>query len=142
MRNLRYLKFYNSHCPQECKTDNKIYLPEGLNLPLEEVRCLHWLKFPEKKLPNDFNPINLVDLKLPYSKIEQLWDGFKVYFIFVIFISLSEIFDLILLEMMINPSNLTCLLINSFVVFCVKLTWIIFFSDWRLVFCCHRIYKS
>ncbi|KAL1218395.1 Disease resistance protein RPS4B [Cardamine amara subsp. amara] len=77
MRNLWYLKFYNSHCPQECKTNNKINLPDGLNLPLKEVRCLHWLKFPEKELPNDFNPINLVDLKLPYSKIEQLWDGVK-----------------------------------------------------------------
>ncbi|XP_006279904.2 disease resistance protein RPS4 [Capsella rubella] len=77
MRNLRYLKFYNSHCPQECKTDNKINIPDNLKLPLKEVRCLHWLKFPLEELPNDFNPINLVDLKLPYSEIEQLWEGDK-----------------------------------------------------------------
>ncbi|VVB08007.1 unnamed protein product [Arabis nemorensis] len=78
MRNLRYLKFYNSHCPQECKTDNKINIPDGLELPLQEIRCFHWLKFPLEELPIDFEPINLVDLKLPYSEIEQLWDGVKV----------------------------------------------------------------
>ncbi|CAD5333991.1 unnamed protein product [Arabidopsis thaliana] len=77
MRNLRYLKLYNSHCPQECKTNNKINMPDGLELPLKEVRCLHWLKFPLEELPNDFDPINLVDLKLPYSEIERLWDGVK-----------------------------------------------------------------
>ncbi|CAL9241815.1 unnamed protein product, partial [Arabidopsis halleri] len=77
MCNLRYLKFYNSHCPHECKTNHKINIPDELELPLKEVRCLHWLKFPLKEVPNDFNPINLVDLKLPYSKIERLWDGVK-----------------------------------------------------------------
>jgi hypothetical protein len=78
MRNLRYLKLYNSHCPHECLTNNKINMPDGLELPLKEVRCLHWLKFPLEELPNDFDPINLVDLKLPYSEIERLWDGVKV----------------------------------------------------------------
>ncbi|CAN6866919.1 unnamed protein product [Brassica oleracea] len=77
MCNLRYLKFYNSHCPQECETKNKINIPDGLKLPLKEIRCLHWLKFPLEELPNDFDPINLVDLKLPYSEIKQLWEGEK-----------------------------------------------------------------
>uniref|UniRef100_A0A1J3FHF2 Disease resistance protein RPS4 n=2 Tax=Noccaea caerulescens TaxID=107243 RepID=A0A1J3FHF2_NOCCA len=77
MSNLRYLKFYNSHCPQECKTNNRINIPDELNLPLEEVRCLHWLKCPLEKLPNDFNPVNLVDLNLSYSEIKQLWEGDK-----------------------------------------------------------------
>ncbi|KAJ0252647.1 Toll/interleukin-1 receptor homology (TIR) domain-containing protein [Hirschfeldia incana] len=77
MGNLRYLKFYNSHCPQECKTNNKINIPDGLNLPLKELRCLHWLKFSLEELPNDFNPINLVDLKLPYSEIKRVWEGDK-----------------------------------------------------------------
>ncbi|KAG2302248.1 hypothetical protein Bca52824_030899 [Brassica carinata] len=77
MCNLRYLKFYNSHCPQECETKNKINIPDGLTLPLKEIRCLHWLKFPMEELPNDFVPINLVDLKLPYSEIKRLWEGEK-----------------------------------------------------------------
>ncbi|KAJ4880991.1 Disease resistance protein (TIR-NBS-LRR class) family [Raphanus sativus] len=74
MRDLRYLKLYSSHCPQECNPDHKIYLPDKLDFPLEEVRCLHWLKYPLQELPHNFNPKNLVDLKLPYSKVEHIWD--------------------------------------------------------------------
>lgn len=78
MRDLRYLKLYSSHCPQECKPNDKIRIPEGLDFPLEEVRCLHWLKYPLEELPPNFNPKNLVDLKLPYSEIEQIWKDMKV----------------------------------------------------------------
>lgn len=78
MRDLRYLKLYSSHCPRECKPNDKIRIPEGLDFPLEEVRCLHWLKYPLEELPPNFNPKNLVDLKLPYSEIEQIWKDTKV----------------------------------------------------------------
>ncbi|KAG5383442.1 hypothetical protein IGI04_034912, partial [Brassica rapa subsp. trilocularis] len=54
-----------------------INIPDGLNLPLKKIRCLQWLKFPLEELPNDFNPLNLVDLKLPYSEIQRLWEGDK-----------------------------------------------------------------
>ncbi|KFK35947.1 hypothetical protein AALP_AA4G059000 [Arabis alpina] len=77
MDHLRYLKFFNSHCHRECEVDCKLNFPEGLEFVLPEVRYLHWLKFPLDKLPQDFNPKNLIDLKLPYSHIEQLWDGDK-----------------------------------------------------------------
>ncbi|KFK22470.1 hypothetical protein AALP_AAs64007U000700 [Arabis alpina] len=77
MRNLRYLKFYNSRCHRECETHCKLNFPEGLEFPLDEVRYLYWLKFPLKKLPEDFNPKNLTDLNLPYSEIEEVWDGVK-----------------------------------------------------------------
>ena len=78
MINMRYLKIYNTDCPQECDPDITLNFPDGLQLPLEEVRCLHWLKFPLKELPPDFNPQNLVDVKLPYSEIEKVWEGDKV----------------------------------------------------------------
>jgi disease resistance protein RPS4 len=77
MRDLRYLKIYSTHCPQECESDIKLNFPEGLLLPLNEVRYLHWLKFPLKEVPQDFNPGNLVDLKLPYSEIERVWEDNK-----------------------------------------------------------------
>uniref|UniRef100_A0A1J3JH18 ADP-ribosyl cyclase/cyclic ADP-ribose hydrolase n=1 Tax=Noccaea caerulescens TaxID=107243 RepID=A0A1J3JH18_NOCCA len=77
MCGLRYLKIYSSHCPQQCKPNNKLNLPDGLNFPLEKVRYLHWLEFPLKEIPPDFNPQNLVDLKLPYSKIERIWSDDK-----------------------------------------------------------------
>ncbi|CAH2076516.1 unnamed protein product [Thlaspi arvense] len=76
MRNLRYLKFYSSRCHRECEADCKLNLPDGLEFPLDEIRYLHWLKFPLKNLP-DFNPKNLTDLNLPYSEIEEVWDGVK-----------------------------------------------------------------
>lgn len=78
MDNLRYLKFYNSSIPQEYEDDCKLIFPDGLDLPLQEIRYLHWLKFPKEELPQDFNPKNLIDLKLPHSKIKRLWDGVKV----------------------------------------------------------------
>lgn len=78
MRNLRYLKIYNSCCPRQCIADCKVHFPKGLEFPLEEVRYLHWLKFPFKELPTDFRPENLVDLRLPHSNIERVWKGYKV----------------------------------------------------------------
>ncbi|KFK33051.1 hypothetical protein AALP_AA6G323900 [Arabis alpina] len=78
MHNLLYLKIYDSCCPRQCKADCNLYFPDGLELPLEEVRYLHWVKFPLKELPPDFRPANLVDLRLPFSKIERVWEGVKV----------------------------------------------------------------
>ena len=78
MRNLRYLKLYSSHCHRQCKADCKLNFPDELELPLDEIRYLYWLKFPFKNLPKDFDPKNLTDLNLPYSKIEEVLDGVKV----------------------------------------------------------------
>ncbi|KFK24060.1 hypothetical protein AALP_AAs46094U000200 [Arabis alpina] len=77
MSNLRYLKIYDSCCPRHCKPDCELYFPDGLAFPLEDVRYLHWLKFPLRELPSDFRPENLVALRLPYSKIERVWEGLK-----------------------------------------------------------------
>lgn len=78
MRKLRYLKIYDSSYPQQCKVDCKLYFPDGLRFPLDEVRYLDWLKFPLRELPSDFRPENIVDLRLPYSNITRVWEGFKV----------------------------------------------------------------
>ncbi|CAH8363713.1 unnamed protein product [Eruca vesicaria subsp. sativa] len=75
--NLRYLKIYDSLCPQQCDSDCKVNLPDELELPFQEIRYLHWLKFPLDKLPPDFNPNNLIDLRLPYSKVERVWESAK-----------------------------------------------------------------
>ncbi|XP_023643371.1 uncharacterized protein LOC17875362 isoform X2 [Capsella rubella] len=77
MQNLLYLKIYDSYCPRKCKADCNLYFPDGLEFPLKEVRYLHWVKFPLLELPPDFRPENLVDLRLPYSKIERVWEGLK-----------------------------------------------------------------
>ncbi|KAF3538719.1 hypothetical protein F2Q69_00023719 [Brassica cretica] len=75
--NLRYLKIYDSLCPQQCDSESKVNLPDELKLPFQEIRYLHWLKFPLDKLPPDFNPNNLIDLRLPHSKIERVWETAK-----------------------------------------------------------------
>ncbi|KAG2319174.1 hypothetical protein Bca4012_054562 [Brassica carinata] len=75
--NLRYLKIYSSHCNRQCKADCKLNFPDGLELPLNEIRYLYWLKFPFKNLPEDFVPKNLADLNLPFSEIEEVWKDVK-----------------------------------------------------------------
>ena len=79
MDNLRYLKIFDSCCPRQCKT-KCIHVPNGFKFPLKEVRYFHWVKFPLEELPPDFSPGTLVDLRLPYSKIERVWKGVKVCF--------------------------------------------------------------
>lgn len=96
MRNLRYLKFYSSRCDRECEADCKLNFPDGLEFPLDKIRYLYWLKFPMKKLPKDFNPKNLTDFNLPYSEIEEVWEGVKVC------VSLFEFIVLILLAYLIS----------------------------------------
>lgn len=78
MCNLLYLRIFSSAFLQEGELDFQISIPKELHLPLDEVRYLHWLKFPLEKLPSDFNATKLVNLELPYSSIKQVWEGVKV----------------------------------------------------------------
>ncbi|KAK0579946.1 hypothetical protein LWI29_033830 [Acer saccharum] len=47
----------------------------GLAFLPDELRYLHWGRYPLEVLPSSFNPENLVELDLFYSKIKQLWEG-------------------------------------------------------------------
>ncbi|CAE6218521.1 unnamed protein product [Arabidopsis arenosa] len=79
MSSLRYLKVYNSLCPPHSETECKLNLPDGLEFPKDNaVRYLHWVKFPGTELPSDFDPNNLIDLRLPYSNIITVWSRYKV----------------------------------------------------------------
>ncbi|CAN8246049.1 unnamed protein product [Cochlearia groenlandica] len=79
MRNLRYLKVYSSVCPNHCETECTLNLPDGLEFPKENiVRYFEWIKFPGKELPSSFEPKNLIDLRLPYSKITRVWEDTKL----------------------------------------------------------------
>uniref|UniRef100_A0A0D3AU96 ADP-ribosyl cyclase/cyclic ADP-ribose hydrolase n=1 Tax=Brassica oleracea var. oleracea TaxID=109376 RepID=A0A0D3AU96_BRAOL len=92
MGNLQYLKIYNSCCRRHCRADCNLYFPDGLDFPLEEVRYLHWVKFPLHELPQNFRPESLVDLSLPYSKIERVWEGVKVCLLVPSFAVTSAVF--------------------------------------------------
>ncbi|KAG7532637.1 Toll/interleukin-1 receptor homology (TIR) domain [Arabidopsis thaliana x Arabidopsis arenosa] len=79
MSSLRYLKVYNSLCPPHSETECKLNLPDGLEFPKHNaVRYFHWVKFPGTELPSDFDPNNLIDLRLPYSNIITVWSRYKV----------------------------------------------------------------
>ncbi|RXH81128.1 hypothetical protein DVH24_005042 [Malus domestica] len=43
----------------------------------DELRFLEWHEYPLKLLPSSFEPENLVELHLPRSKIEKLWEEFE-----------------------------------------------------------------
>ncbi|KAH9783007.1 Disease resistance-like protein DSC1 [Citrus sinensis] len=85
MSNLRLLKFYMPEHDGVPITSSKVHLDQGLEYLPEELRYLHWHEYPLKTLPFDFEPENLTELSLPYSKVEQSWGGkrkaFKLKFI-------------------------------------------------------------
>ncbi|KAJ7982642.1 Disease resistance protein (TIR-NBS-LRR class) family [Quillaja saponaria] len=70
---LRLLKFYTSAYRKSCK----LYLARGIEYLPCELRYLHWHGYPLKSLPSSFSPNKLVELHLPYSKVEELWEGIQ-----------------------------------------------------------------
>ncbi|KAL5554525.1 hypothetical protein UlMin_041926 [Ulmus minor] len=75
MRQLRLLKFYDaSHC-YFLYRKVKVYIDGDLKYLPNGLRYLHWEHYPGKSLPSNFKPHNLVELHMPDSKLEQLWDG-------------------------------------------------------------------
>ncbi|KAK0576411.1 hypothetical protein LWI29_016999 [Acer saccharum] len=77
--NLRFLKFYyQTQCSGHSMCIPKVHAPHGLKYLPDELRSLHWYGYPLTTLPTDFSLENLVELNLPYSNLEQLWEGIKV----------------------------------------------------------------
>ncbi|KAH0885727.1 hypothetical protein HID58_061823 [Brassica napus] len=68
MRNLRFLKMYNSGGLRI--TGHMKYLPQ--------LRLLHWDSYPRKRLPPTFQPQCLVELCMIFSNLEKLWGGIQV----------------------------------------------------------------
>ncbi|CAN6993150.1 unnamed protein product [Brassica oleracea var. botrytis] len=74
MFNLRFLKIYNS-CS---KYGHGLNFPNGLDSLPCGLRLLHWENYPLKSLPQDFELDNLVELCMPYSKLQTLGAGTKL----------------------------------------------------------------
>ncbi|XP_031104452.1 TMV resistance protein N-like [Ipomoea triloba] len=66
MAKLRLVKFHNVNASQAPN-----FLPG-------ELRWLDWHGYPSKSLPATFEGQKLVSLKMQYSRVIQLWKGFKV----------------------------------------------------------------
>ncbi|KAG5411221.1 hypothetical protein IGI04_007540 [Brassica rapa subsp. trilocularis] len=73
MSNLRLLKIYSSDPERRPGLDLSMGL---LYLPYE-LRLLHWENYALRTLPEEFDPDNLVELNMPYSQLEELWEESK-----------------------------------------------------------------
>ncbi|XP_057997596.1 disease resistance-like protein DSC1 [Hevea brasiliensis] len=71
MYNLRLLKIHNSIVGNKCK----VHLPDGLEFLSDELRYLHWDRYPLSSLTPNFQAENLVQLNLPNSCVKKLWEG-------------------------------------------------------------------
>ena len=80
MCRLRWLNIINGR---------KISLSQGPLLFPDTLTYLRWDAYPLKSLSN-FTPKTLVELDMRGSKLEKLWDGIVVCFIFFIFLCCRE----------------------------------------------------
>ncbi|XP_061997746.1 disease resistance protein RPV1-like isoform X2 [Rosa rugosa] len=53
---------------------NKLHLPPGFEFLPEALIYLRWHFYPLTSLPSRFSPENLVELHMPNSRLEQLWN--------------------------------------------------------------------
>ena len=68
----------------------KLHLSGDLKFLSKNLCYLCWHGYPLKSLPSNFHPGNLVELDMRFSRLEQLWEGNKVYFYICCF-SLNEL---------------------------------------------------
>ncbi|CAA7057301.1 unnamed protein product [Microthlaspi erraticum] len=70
MLNLRLLKIYSSNSEiHPVFSFSKGFLQ---SLP-RELRLLHWENYPLQFLPQNFDPMHLVEINMPYSQLHKLW---------------------------------------------------------------------
>ncbi|KAL1225469.1 Disease resistance protein ADR2 [Cardamine amara subsp. amara] len=70
MHNLVFLEVYNRR-----PRGRQPHILEEMKLP--RLRLLHCVAYPGKSLPFRFRPENLIELSMPYSKLEKLWEGIQ-----------------------------------------------------------------
>ena len=79
MKILRFLKIGYVHPPQD-RIGGPIQLPQGLSYLSNELRIIDWHGYPLKSMPTSFQLNKLVELRMRYSDIKQLWKGIMVRF--------------------------------------------------------------
>ncbi|CAN1335684.1 Disease resistance-like protein DSC1 [Linum perenne] len=78
MTRLKVLRF---HLPNGGNCNYQaLKLPEdGLQFLSNQLMSFHWHQFPSRSLPLSFCAEKLIDLRLPYSNIQHLWNGVQVF---------------------------------------------------------------
>jgi hypothetical protein len=74
MHNLRMIKF---HC--FFRFNSNVTFQGFLKSFPNALKFLQWDCFPQRSLPQDFFPENLVTLDMSSSHLEQLWEGDQVF---------------------------------------------------------------
>lgn len=77
MPSLQFLKFQESFLFED-QNRQKLNLTQGLESLPDGLRYLHWHGYPLKALPPNINLDRLVELEMPYSNIERLWEEDEV----------------------------------------------------------------
>ena len=70
------LKFLGIH---SWDGEHRLCAPEGIQSLSDELRIFHWDDYPSKSLPPFFCAENLVEIKMPFSRLEKLWEGVQVW---------------------------------------------------------------
>ncbi|KAL4600360.1 hypothetical protein ACB092_11G193500 [Castanea dentata] len=77
MKKLRLLKIGYKQPPQDL-IRSPVQLPQGLSYLSNELRAIDWHGYPLKSMPASFQPNKLVELRMHYSNIKQLWKGIMI----------------------------------------------------------------
>ncbi|KAL2342408.1 hypothetical protein Fmac_003693 [Flemingia macrophylla] len=82
MDNLRMLHFSK---PSERYWDySNLSVGSSLESLPDSLKILHWDNFPQRSLPQNYCPENLVRLEMRRSKLEQLWEGDQVFQVYML----------------------------------------------------------
>ncbi|KFK44971.1 hypothetical protein AALP_AA1G327100 [Arabis alpina] len=73
MRNLRFLRIYGKYFSKE----DRLRITEEDMEYLPRLKLLNWSSYPGKYLPPTFQPECLIELKMPFNKLERLWEGIQ-----------------------------------------------------------------
>ncbi|XP_050365005.1 disease resistance protein RPV1-like [Argentina anserina] len=75
---LRLLGSYGKECDYDYEVFKKyckVQFPRGLQSLPEGLRYLYWDGYPWKSLPSKYFPENLVEIHMPHSQVERLWNS-------------------------------------------------------------------
>ncbi|KAL2337935.1 hypothetical protein Fmac_012381 [Flemingia macrophylla] len=75
MKSLRFLKFYNTLGQSSSNTYHD--LPATLEPFSDKLRYIEWNGYPFESLPSPFCAKFLVEIHMPHSNVEQLWQGMQ-----------------------------------------------------------------
>ncbi|RVW29914.1 TMV resistance protein N [Vitis vinifera] len=91
MNKLRVLRFYDAQIwgsswiwrrndrYKSPYTECKFHLSGDFKFLSNHLRSLYWDGYPLKSLPSNFHPEKLLELKMCFSQLEQLWEGNKSF---------------------------------------------------------------